>query len=146
MSPTTIIKILIGILILFELILGYQLIANLFYKNEWKYIEYLPFDYCMVALAATGLVQFIIISIYLLLNRNLLLSSKKYFIIFIFVFMLLLLGINSYLIYYCTDIITYKPLSVDLQNKILNDIKIKILIPIDILVFIIISIVPIFLL
>jgi len=146
MSPTTIIKILIGILILFELILGYQLIANLFYKNEWKYIEYLPFDYCMVALAATGLVQFIIISIYLFLNKDSLFYSSRNFIIFIVVFMLLILAINSYLIYYYTDIIKNNALPDDIQNKILNDLSIKILIPIDILVFIIISIVPIFLL
>jgi hypothetical protein len=145
MLPTKITKILIGILILFELLLGYQLIANLFYKKEGKYIKEIPLEYCMVALAAVGLLQFIIISIHLFLNRNLLLSSSRYFIIFIIVLMLSLIGINSYLIYYYTDIIKDKSSSEDLQNKILNDMRIQILIPIVILVFIIISILPIFL-
>jgi hypothetical protein len=138
-------KITLFILLLILLVIGYQLISNLFFKNENKYITTIPytnininFEYVMLALAGVGLLQSIILIVYLFLKSATINNKILYSSIFL---ILLSIGINSYLIYNYTEIVKGDVSFDDIQKKIFDDLKIKIFIPISIGAFIILSVI-----
>jgi hypothetical protein len=140
---------IIIVLLIIELLLGYQTIANLFYKNEKIYMTTIPFtntnlnfEYFMLALAGLGLLQSLILIGYLMFNFHSLTNRMVTGMIFFLIFSLI--GINSYIIYYYTDIIKGGATNDVIQNKLLNELQIKILIPSSVGIFVILSALPIF--